>query len=321
MSTLTRRQMLAGGVGVAASVAAGGGLREAWSLLAREDLIPGEAPVVELEPQRWNTTADHLSFAAIGDNGSGGRQAMAVAGQLAASYQQAPFGLVSLLGDICYYGPIRRRFDDVFIRPMSPLIDAGVEFELAIGNHDGDVYFDDERLIEIENTLELLGTPARYYASTHGPADFFYLDSSAPGLLGPDGAVQLEWLDDALSSSTSQWKIVLLHHPVYSSGAHGPTPRLDELLEPVLRRHHVDLVLAGHDHHYERTVPIAGITYVVSGGGCKTTPVRPQPYTAFAASVLQFLRVEIVGDRLEGRCVGPTGRVLDRFELRAREGR
>ena len=321
MANLTRRQFLAGGLGVAASVAAAGALDQAWSLLAREDLIPGEAPQVHLEPHRWRTTGDHLSFAAIGDNGSGGRQAMAVAGQLAATYHHQPFGLVSLLGDICYYGRIRDRFEDVFVRPMSPLIDAGVEFELAIGNHDGRLYFDDEDLSEIENTLELLGTPGRYHMSTHGPADFFYLDSSAPGLLGPGGAAQLEWLDDNLASATSQWRIVALHHPIYSSGRHGPTPRLDELLEPVLARHHVDLVLTGHDHHYERTVPIDGITHVVSGGGCKTTPVGSSPYTAFAAPALEFLAVEIEGDRLSGRAITPSGAVLDEFELRARERR
>ena len=318
---LSRRQLLAAGLGLAGTVATGGALNRAWWLLAREDLVPGQVPTLELEPGRWRNAADQLSFAAIGDNGSGGRQAMAVAEEMARSYRRKPFGLVSLLGDICYYGPIRLRFGDAFVRPMSPLIDAGVDFELAIGNHDGGLFVDDEALAEIEDTLQLLGTPARYYATTHGPVDFFYLDSSAPAMLGPDGAVQLEWLDDSLASATSQWRIVALHHPVYSSGSHGPTPHLEGLLEPILRRHRVDLVLAGHDHHYERSVPIDGITYVVSGGGCKTTPVRPRPHTAFAASALQYMRIEVDGDRLTGHSEGPSGRLLDRFELRAREGR
>jgi 3',5'-cyclic AMP phosphodiesterase CpdA len=318
---LSRRQLLAAGIGVAGAAATGGGLHQAWGLLSREDLVPGVAPDLELQANRWESSADRLTFAAIGDNGSGGRQAMAVAEQLALSYRQVPFGLVSLLGDICYYGPIRRRFDDTFVKPMSPLIDAGVDFELAIGNHDGGVFYDDRALSEIEDTLELLGTPARFYASTRGPVDFFYLDSSQPAMLGPDGAIQLEWLDDTLAAATSQWRIVALHHPIYSSGTHGPTPRLDELLEPILRRHRVDLVLAGHDHHYERTVPIDGITYVVSGGGCKLTPVRPKPYSDVAVSALQFMHFDIAGDRLTGRSIGATGDVIDRFELRARERR
>ena len=43
-----------------------------------------------------------------------------------------------------------------------------------------------------------------------------------------------------------------------------------------------EIVLSGHDHDYQRSVPINGVTYVVSGGGCKTTPVRPRRFTATA---------------------------------------
>lgn len=322
MSTFSRRQFLGAGLGAVGALATGGGLAEQlWPLLGREDLVPGRTPDVRLAPEAWETSTDHLSFAAVGDTGSGGRQAMAVAASMAHGYRAAPFGLVTLLGDICYYGKIEDRFDDVFVRPMRPLIDAGVRFELAVGNHDGDLHHSDESLAEIDAELRLLGTPARHYTTSHGPADFFYLDSSAPGLYGADSSVQLEWLDDALASSTNQWKIVCLHHPPYSSGAHGSTPRADEVLEPILARRHVDLVLAGHDHHYERTHPQSGVTYVVSGGGCKTTPVGRSRFTAAAASTLQHLDVNITGDRLSGRCLRPDGRVVDRFELRAREGR
>ena len=321
MENVTRRQLLAAGLGAVGAVAAGGVLNEALALLSREDLVPGEAKRLELAAGAWVTSADRISFAAIGDNGSGGRQAMAVAGRMAQTYELLPFGHVALLGDICYYGSIEDRFADVFVRPMRPLIDAGVEFELAVGNHDGGLHHSDESLAEIEAQLEHLGTPARYYTSTRGPVDFFYLDSSSPGLFGEESSAQLEWLDDSLASSTSQWKVVVLHHPVHSSGRHGSTPGADVVLEPILVRHKVDLVLAGHDHHYERTVPMQGVTHVVSGGGCKTTRVRPQRFTAAAASALQFLHVDITGDVLVGRAIRPGGEVLDRFELRAREGR
>lgn len=317
---LTRRQLIAGGLGLVASAATAGGVVKALEQFGREDLIPGRATGVALEPRRWRTTDDHLSFAAIGDNGSGGRKAMAVAEQMALSYRDEPFGLVSLLGDICYYGPISERFDEVFMRPMSPLIDAGVEFELAVGNHDGSLWWR-EGVPDVEATLELLGTPGRYYSVERGPAELFYLDSGPVGLVGDDGDTQLEWLDAALAASRRRWKIVCAHHPMYSSGVHGPWPGLRSRLEPLLVRHHVDLYLAGHDHHYERTVPIEGITHIVSGGGCKLTPVDPQSYTAFADSVLEFVRMDIDGDRLTGRTIGVDGEVVDTFELRAREGR
>jgi len=322
VSRLSRRQFLAAGGGVIGAAASGvllGGY--VWPMLEEEDLIPGRPPDVALQPHAWSTIGDHIRFAAIGDNGSGGRQAMAVASRLAETYRELPFGLVALLGDISYYGNFEERYAEVFARPMAPLIDAGVGFELAIGNHDRDLRHSDEGLKEIEAELRLLGTPGLYYSTTHGPVDFYFLDSSMPGVFGPGSSTQWEWLDDSLASSTSQWKIVALHHPLYSSGHHGSTMVARERLEPILIRHHVDLVLAGHDHDYERTHPQHGITYVVSGGGCKTTPVGHSVFTAAAASILQFLVIDVDRDRLEGRCIRVDGTVVDRFALRAREGR
>jgi 3',5'-cyclic AMP phosphodiesterase CpdA len=322
VSDVSRRQFLAATGGVAGTAAAGGILAgHVWPLLTREDLIPGRAPELTLEPGSWTTAPDRLRFAAIGDNGSGGRHAMAVATQMARTYEHLPFGLVALLGDICYYGNLADRYDHVFRRPMAPLLDAGVGFELAIGNHDAGLRHSDEGIAEIEAELGLLGTPGRYYSTTHGPADFFYLDSSEPGVFGPDAPTQWEWLDDTLAAATSQWRIVCLHHPLYSSGRHGSTLGARRRLEPILRRHHVDLVLAGHDHHYERTHPVDGITYVVSGGGCKTTRVGHSTFTATATAALQFLLVDIDDDRLTGHCIGVGGATIDRFHLRAREHR
>jgi hypothetical protein len=63
------------------------------------------------------------------------------------------------------------------------------------------------------------------------------------------------------------------------------------------------------------------VTYVVSGGGCKTTGVGTSDFTATAESTLQFLLVGLDGDRLTGTCIRPDGTVVDRFVLRAREGR
>jgi hypothetical protein len=319
---MNRRELLAAGVGLAGAAATGGTLVGAvWPLLRREDLLPGEPFDMRLRPRAWSTAGDRLSFVALGDNGSGGRQALAVAERMALTYQTAPFGLVALLGDICYYGNFRRRFDTVFRRPLGPLLDAGVGFELAIGNHDAALHFSDEGLDAIEAELELLGTPGRFYTTSHGPVDFFYLDSSVPGLYGPRASEQLEWLDDALASSTNQWKVVALHHPPYSSGVHGSTPGAQERLVPLLSRHHVDLVLSGHDHDYERVEPQDGVTYVVSGGGCKTTRVGRSAFTAVAERTLHFLHVDVVDDRLTGTCVRDDGTVADRFTLRAREGR
>ena len=316
---LTRRQLLAGAMGAAGLVISSSVVgKSILPILQREDLIPGVGPRIDLARHAWNDSEDHLSFAAIGDNGSGGRQAFAVATQMAQAYRQQPFGLVSMLGDICYYGSIDERFVDVFVEPLGPLVDAGVGFELAVGNHDGALFLAEPRLHEIEARLDLLGTPGRYYTTTHGPVDFFYLDTSTSALFGPTADEQLTWLEEALAASTAPWRIVCTHHPPFSSGRHGVTPGLAGAVVPLFEKFDVDLVLSGHDHHYERVHPRNGVTYVVSGGGCKRSPVFGAPFTAFADSVLQFLIVEVTVNRLVGKCVVPDGTVIDRFELQRR---
>lgn len=314
---LSRRQFLGAAGGVVGGAVTAGVIRAAaWPLLTSEDLLPGAAPSQRLTPQAWTTTPERVRLAVVGDTGSGGRQAMSVATEMARTYERDPYGAVVLLGDISYYGSVTQRWDDVFVRPFAPLVDAGVRFDFAIGNHDATLHREDAAAEEIEAHLRLLGTPDEFYAASHGPVDLFVLDSSMPGVLGPRAGDQLAWLDDALASSTNQWRVVALHHPLYSSGKHGSTLAVRDVLEPILTRRRVDLVLSGHDHDYERSHVQGGVTYVVSGGGCKTSPVGRSSFTAYSERTLQFLVLDVDGDRLVGRCLRPDGSTADRFELR-----
>src|SRR5690606_27609571 len=180
---MNRRQFLGAALGAAGTVATGVGLGGyVLPLLAREDLIPGQPPDIVLRPRAWTTTDDRVSFVAIGDNGSGGRQAMAVARQMAETYQRRPYGNVVLLGDISYVVRVEHRLTNVFGLRMGPLLDAGVRFDLAIGTHDEGLRHSDEAFEEIEAEIRLLRTPGRYYSRRLGPVHLFLLDSSRPGL-------------------------------------------------------------------------------------------------------------------------------------------
>jgi 3',5'-cyclic AMP phosphodiesterase CpdA len=93
---------------------------------------------------------------------------------------------------------------------------------------------------------------------THYPnIDVFVLNSEALG----DVALldtQAQWLDHKLQNSKAKWRIVTMHHPVFSScgmplntlGQDEPEVRAAFL--PVFLKHNVDLVLQGHDHTYSR---------------------------------------------------------------------
>lgn len=140
----------------------------------------------------------------------------------------------------------------------------------AMGNHD---HTDGGGLAAYQGYFTLPGagvagsgttTHERYYDVVLGPVHAFFLDSDPAE---PDGitagSVQAQWLQERLAASTSPWQVVLLHHPPYSSsGGHGSTTAT----QWPFAAWGADLVLAGHDHSYER-LAVDGIPYVVNGLG------------------------------------------------------
>jgi hypothetical protein len=160
-------------------------------------------------------------------------------------------------------------------------------------------------------------------------------------------AEMLVGLDAALAKAAGRWTLVFLHRPVWSRGNHGTDSLgINARLVPILDRHRVDLVLAGHDHDYERFCPSRGLgaarcvaegtTYVVTGGAATFTVPVPgvsakvagaqkaadaQASRVFSGSK-HFIELVVGPDRLVAVVrrtrtgnVRPAG-VIDQFELR-----
>jgi hypothetical protein len=104
----------------------------------------------------------------------------------------------------------------------------------------------------------------RYYRFRRGKIDFFALDSdpAEPDGIGA-GSAQAAWLEAGLAASSAPFRIVYMHHAPYCSsavhGSHGD-------LQWPFRSWGASLVLAGHDHLYERA-SVSGLPYVVCGLG------------------------------------------------------
>jgi 3',5'-cyclic AMP phosphodiesterase CpdA len=118
---------------------------------------------------------------------------------------------------------------------------------------------------------------------------------------------QTEWLEATLAAADARWLIVTMHHPAYSVGYHGSTQEIQDEWVPLFEEYGVDLVLAGHDHDYQRTSPINDVTYIVSGGGSKTRPTGDADYIELAVSVRHFLDIAITHDRLEVTAISTEG--------------
>jgi predicted phosphodiesterase len=191
------------------------------------------------------------SVAVIGDFGAGSEGERAVADLVARARPRAVVsvgdnvyddrGYQALVGD--YYGPWV----------------ASANLLPAAGNHDHE-----EGIAAFDSYFSYLDGRHVYSAGRAGMR-FFVLDSTTALDSATSMTRQRAWLERSLRASKARWKVVVLHHPPYSSGdRHGSAP---EFQWP-FAEWGADLVLSGHDHVYERIVA-DGMTYVVDGTGGK----------------------------------------------------
>ncbi len=245
-------------------------------------------------------------FIAFGDWGAGTPFQRDVAAQVNSLYEKTPFDAALLLGDNIYPVGDIKKFGKVYFTDMyAPLIRGGVNFIVALGNHD-------EHEGHEKDQLAFFRMPGYYYVVSKPKIDFFVLDTNT---FAKD-QVQQKWLSKALAQSRAEWKIVLAHHPLYSSGEHGQNIPLQKVLEPILVKNHVDLYLAGHDHDYERFAPIQGVQHVVSGGGGAYLRrfEKPLPGSLVRVQANHFLKFELKNGDLKMWAVDKTGKVIDQAE-------
>jgi len=129
-----------------------------------------------------------------------------------------------------------------------------------------------------------------------------------------EGCSQYYFAERALAEGAKrgQLMVMALHYPPYSSGEHGSSADVQGPISALARRHGVELVVTGHDHNYERTQPIDGTTYVVSGSsGAPIRPVRPRWFTAEARTEPHYVLVDVEPERLILRAVNLAGDTFD----------
>jgi hypothetical protein len=260
---------------------------------------PNEASVVVALPN----LDDSLKFAVLGDFGTGDAGQYEMAEQIATTHLAFPFELVLLVGDNIYGSERPQDMRTKFEQPYRALLERDVRFYASLGNHDSR----DQRYYAHFNM------DGRLYYSFTAPRQnvrFFALESTYPE---PE---QIAWLERELQASTDDWKIVYMHHPLYSSGAfHGSDVQLRRAIEPLLLKYSVSVVFAGHDHVYERVNPQEGISHFVIGSGGKLRPGNINPTTGLTARGfdrdLTFFVAEIAGDELTFQAISRLGQIVD----------
>jgi predicted phosphodiesterase len=257
-------------------------------------------------PMRENS----VRFAVIGDSGTGGSAQLKVATQLATFHKVFPFEFALMLGDNLYGSERPADYADKFERPYKPLLDAGVLFYAALGNHDEP----NQRFYKLFN---MNGERFYSFKAPKATVRFFALDSNYLD------KTQFDWLAKELAASDSDWKIAFFHHPIYSSGEkHGSHVELREQVEPLFLKHGVDVVFTGHEHFYERLKPQNGIHYIITGSAAKlrrgnlgTTGMTAKGFD----EGYTFMLIEIAGDEMFFQTIDENGKTVDSGVIPRRE--
>lgn len=251
------------------------------------------------------THAPTTRLAVAGDTGTGAGSAIddTVEEMLAQDDSYGYDGLL-LLGDLIYPEGDAEQAPSRISGVFEPLTARGAQLLPVLGNHD---YMQDEQA----QILQALGRSTSWYVETVGIVRVVVLDTEQV-----DSPEQRAWLEQTLAApSDAPWTIVAMHKPAYSAGYHGSDESIQEAWVPLFEQYDVPLVLAGHDHDYQRSKLINGVTYVVSGGAATLRPTGSEDFTAVSASIRHFLDLAASRSTLTGRVIDQHGGLLDTFAL------
>ncbi len=224
---------------------------------------------------------------------------------VAAEAEKDPYDAFVICGDLVYPDGDASLTKRSVIDPYAPVL-KDATLVPALGNHD-------VQSGEGMDIMRQLGRNNAWYVEKVGPVRIIVLDSNRIG-----NAQQLAWLRGVLAEKQEPdtWTIAAMHHAPYSAGDHGNNRNVIKQWVPLFEQADVPLVVAGHDHDYQRSKELDGITYIVSGGGAKLRPVGRESFTAVSASKLHYTDLKVYSDRIEGRAILPDGSTLDEFTIK-----
>lgn len=143
---------------------------------------------------------------------------------------------------------------------------------------------------------------------------------------------QATWLDRNLSDNSCSWTTITFHQPLYPTVKGRDNTELRNAWGPIFDKHHVDLVLQGHDHTYARSCPLVydanlpagtaaqcsstGPVYVVSISGAIFHDLLQCDWmqrTAADIQLYQIIRIE--GHTLSYKAYTAMGDLYDAFDL------
>jgi len=264
----------------------------------------------EFKPLQRHADKPYLDFFAVGCAGSGNQGQYRLAELMAQTAEKQKAAFVLYLGDNFYGAGVRSvmdsqwktKFENVFSQPSLE-----IPFYAVLGNHD--YLRNPQAQVEYTAVSSRWKMPERYYTFSQTLedgtlVDFFALDTQPVHQGG--GKEQIAWLEEKLSASKADWKIVFGHHPVYTGDKlhRSKTRNVREALEPLLIKYEVPLYLSAHSHNIEVMREVSGVHYVISGAGSRPRNIYWGENTRFAYAAIGFTSLQISRDGIDVQFIG-----------------
>lgn len=180
----------------------------------------------------------------------------------------------------------------------------------AIGNHEynspgANGYFEYFSLLSGQN----------FYSYDLGAWHVVVLDTER------GGSAQLSWLEADLQRNSSKPMLAQMHRPLFSSGPSGGNSSLRTIWE-LLNKYNVKIILAGHDHLYERfsklnsggqSTPDGIRQFIVGTGGAGLYSFKDvKSGSEFRASAWGLLKLTLNADSYIWEFITVNGQTIDR---------
>jgi hypothetical protein len=226
-------------------------------------------------------------------------------------------------GDLCYHGDTYSYWAEMW--PPAQQLLATIPIYVSMGNHDDwknpaseafiDGYFDFPY-------LESGSTNEKWFSFDYGNVHIATMALWDTG--GFTSGLQYTWIQSDLAAAHADldidWSFVLMHETPWSLGLHGateaPAPALQSIIHPIFLTNDLTCAFGGHNHLYCRYAPVAGVTYITTGGA--GGPLYTGSYTPWAGATLEalaqvyhFCIVDVEVDAVSVRALDMNGSRLD----------
>ncbi len=234
-------------------------------------------------------------------------------------------------GDIHHYDGVRSINDPLWLTSYELVYSHPklmIDWFATLGNHE--YRGNSQAILDYKTVSRRWSMEDRYYTKTFKHKDnstlrVVWLDTTPliskyhdenetyPDVQTQDPKRQLAWADSVLNTAKEDWVIVVGHHPIYAETSKGESERLElqNSLNPILKKHGVDMYIAGHIHNFQHIrMPDNGIDYVVNSSGTTSRKVKPIQGTQFCDSNTGFAIGSLNKQELNLSMVDKSGNIL-----------